>query len=216
MNPSMRRAPLHDGAAALAEYLARLEAMLADGRPFLLGGVASIADFSAVHSIWFMRRAPPVAAVLGAYPRVVDWFERVTAFGHGESTPLGSDEAIAIAARSEGHAPTSVAAGAGFAADDRVTVAAADYAHDEIAGTIVGLDGEEVVIARDDARAGRVHVHFPRIGFHVKAVKERGMTGLGASRLDAASACRRFPRSLNSRSSRPAPAGRSPRRRRRG
>ena len=154
MNPSMRRAPTHDGAAALAEYLRRLEAMLGDGRPFLLGSVASIADFSAAQSIWFMRRAPPIAEMLGGYPKVVAWFARVAEFGHGESTPMGSDEAIVLAA------------------GDAVTVAAADYAHDEIAGTIVGLDGEEVVIARDDARAGRVHVHFPRIGFHVKAAKK--------------------------------------------
>ena len=55
---------------------------------------------------------------------------------------------------------------------DAVTVAAADYAHDEISGAVVGLDGDEVVIARDDARAGRVHVQFPRIGLHVKAAKK--------------------------------------------
>jgi hypothetical protein len=53
-----------------------------------------------------------------------------------------------------------------------VTVSAADYAHDEIAGMLVGLDADEVVLARDDERAGRVHVHFPRIGFHVKAAKK--------------------------------------------
>ncbi len=32
-----------------------------------------------------------------------------------------------------------------------------------------GLDIHEVVIAREDARAGHVHVHFPRIGYQVKA-----------------------------------------------
>ncbi|HEV7574787.1 MAG TPA: glutathione S-transferase family protein [Caldimonas sp.] len=172
MNPSLRRAPIHDGAAALAEYLRRLEAMLADGLPFLLGSVASIADFSAAQSIWFLRRAPPIAAVLDAYPKVVAWFARVAAFGHGESTPMGSDEAIALAAQSKDRAPTAVAAGMGFSAGDEVTVAAADYAHDEIAGRVVGLDGDEVVIARDDARAGRVHVHFPRTGFHIKPIKK--------------------------------------------
>jgi glutathione S-transferase len=172
MNPSLRRAPIHDGAAALAEYLRRLEAMLFDGRPFLLGSVASIADFSAAQSIWFLRRAPPIAAVLEGYPKVVAWFAHVAAFGHGESTPMGSDEAIALAAQSKDRAPTSVAAGMGFSAGDEVTVAAADYAHDEIAGRVVGLDGDEVVIARDDARAGRVHVHFPRTGFHIKPIKK--------------------------------------------
>ena len=66
----------------------------------------------------------------------------------------------------------TVAAGQGFAAGDAVTVTPADYAHDDVAGTIVGLDRDEVVIARSDARAGTVHVHFPRIGFHIKAVKK--------------------------------------------
>ena len=171
MTAGRRRAPTHDAAAALTAYLRRLEDMLGDGRPFLLGQAASIADFSAAQSIWFMRRAPPIAAILGAYPKVVDWFARVAAFGHGESTPMASAEAIALAAATRTHAPVSVVAGAGFAAGADVTVIAADYAHDEIAGTIVGIDGDEVVIARDDARAGRVHVHFPRLGFHVRAAK---------------------------------------------
>jgi glutathione S-transferase len=171
MNPNMRRAPAHDAGVALAEYLRRLEGMLAPG-PFLLGRKASIADFSAAQSIWFMRRAPPIAAMLGATPKVVDWFMRVAAFGHGESTPMGSDEAIAVAAGAHAHAPASVTANSGFSAGDAVTVAAADYAHDEIAGTVVGLDADEVVLARDDARAGRVHVHFPRIGFHLRAARK--------------------------------------------
>jgi glutathione S-transferase len=172
MNPSMRRAPLADARAAVATYLMRLEAMLGDGRAFLLGATASIADIAAAHPIWFMRRAPPIAAILAPYPRVGAWHERVLGFGNGESTPLDSGEAIAIAARAKDHAATSVGTDEGFAAGAAVTVAAADYAHDEIAGSIVGLDRDEVVIARTDARAGTVHVHFPRIGFHVKAIKK--------------------------------------------
>ena len=172
MNPSLRRAPPHDGAAAVGAYLNRIEAMLADGRRFLLGSAASMGDFSAAQSIWFMRRSTSSAAMLDAYPAIGEWFTRVTAFGHGESTPLASAEAIALAARTRTHAPTSVSASGSLSAGDAVTVSAADYAHDEIAGTLVGLDGDEAVIARDDARAGRVHVHFPRIGFHVKAAKK--------------------------------------------
>ena len=48
----------------------------------------------------------------------------------------------------------------------------ADYAHDEVVGSLVGLDASEVVVERVDERAGTVHVHFPRIGFHVKAIKK--------------------------------------------
>ena len=56
-----------------------------------------------------------------------------------------------------------------FAAGTDVTVTPTDYAADPVAGRLVGLDRDEVVVARDDARAGRVHVHFPRIGYQVKA-----------------------------------------------
>jgi len=172
MNPSLRRAPVGDARAALAAYLDRLAALLDDGRKYLLGNIASIADVSAAHSIWFMRRAPPIAALLAPYPGIVAWFERVAAFGHGESTSMGSDEAIAVAARAKSHAPASVAAAQPFAAGTEVSITAADYAHDEIVGTIVGLDDDEAVIARDDPRAGRVHVHFPRIGFHIKPTRK--------------------------------------------
>ena len=110
--------------------------------------------------------------MLDDYPAIGVWFARVTAFGHGESTKMESADAIALAAGTKSHAATSVREGAGFSPGDAVTVSASDYAHDEIAGALVGLDADEVVVARDDARAGRVHVHFPRIGFHVKAARK--------------------------------------------
>jgi len=119
-----------------------------------------------------MRRAPASAAALDAYPAIGAWFARVTAFGHGESTPMESADAIALAAGTKGHAKAAVTQATSLSAGDAVTVTASDYAHDEIVGTLVGLDAEEVVIAHDDVRAGRVHVHFPRIGFHLKAAKK--------------------------------------------
>ena len=37
-----------------------------------------------------------------------------------------------------------------------------------MAGTLVGLSSNEVIIRRTDDRAGTVHVHFPRAGFQIK------------------------------------------------
>lgn len=170
MNPNHRRASVADGAAHLQTYLDRLDALLGDGRRFLLGEEASIADFSVAQSIWFVRRAPPVAAAaFDAHPKVAAWYDRVDAFGQGESTRLTSLDAIAIAAAAAGHAATSIDAGQGFAAGDAVTVTPTDYAHDPVAGRLVGLLQDEVVVERTDDRAGTVHVHFPRLGFQVKA-----------------------------------------------
>jgi glutathione S-transferase len=167
MNPNMRRATVVDGAAALGTYLARLEHLLQDGQPFLLGALPSIADFSAAQSIWFILLAPPVATVLEAYPKVRAWYERVNGFGHGAFTKMTSAEAIEVAARGA-HAPLSFAAEPGLAQGDEVTVTPTDYAHDPVAGRLVGLSAREVVVARTDARAGTVHVHFPRIAFQIK------------------------------------------------
>jgi hypothetical protein len=64
-----------------------------------------------------------------------------------------------------------VASGLGFEEGQAVTVAATDYGTDPVAGTLVGLGTDEVVIARDDPRAGRVHVHFPRHGFQIRKDK---------------------------------------------
>ena len=172
MNPNLRRATVADGAAALHTYLARIEHLLGDGRPFLLGALASIADFSAVQSVWFMHRAPPIASVLGAYPKVEAWYRRVSGFGQGAFTAMTSAEAIAVAAKGE-HAPLSFSAETGLEPGDEVTVTPTDYAHDAVAGRLVGLSVREVVIARSDARAGTVHVHFPRIAFQIKKPQAR-------------------------------------------
>ena len=51
-------------------------------------------------------------------------------------------------------------------------VTPSDYAHDEVVGSLVGLNADEIVVERVDPRAGTVHVHFPRVGFHVKALKK--------------------------------------------
>ena len=170
MNPTMRRATVTDGAVALGTYLSRLDHLLSDGRPFLLGALASIADFSAAQSVWFIRLAPPVATVLEAYPKVEAWYLRIKAFGQGTFTKMKSAEAIVVAASSTPAALT-FSAEPGFALDDEVTVMPTDYAHDAVGGKLVGLSPDEVVIARTDERAGTVHVHFPRIAFQIKKLQ---------------------------------------------
>ncbi len=171
MTQGMRRPTSVDARAQLVTYLGWLEGMLQDGRAFLLGAQPCIADFSVVQSLWFIRRAPPVAGILDAYGRLEVWRQRVAAIGHGTVEPMTGEEAIALAASTATRADTSITANAGFSAGSAVSVCATDYASDLVAGRLVGLNDDEVVIERRDDRAGTLHVHFPRIGFQIKEEK---------------------------------------------
>jgi len=168
MRGNSPRLTLPDGTAQLRAHLAALDAQLAQGGPWLFGAVPSIADFSVGHCLWFIRSARPVAHLLDGYPAIGPWLDRLLAIGHGQPQPLDSGEAVAIAAAAGGHAPVAVAAGLGFDAGQAVTVAATDYGSDPVAGTLVGLSDDAVVLRRQDPRAGTVHVHFPRFGFQIK------------------------------------------------
>lgn len=172
MTAGMRRLAPHDAGAALHQYLLRLDAMLVDGRHYLLGGVPCIADFSCAQSLWFIHLAPPIAQALAVHPRVVAWWERMRGFGHGVVTPMSSADAIAVAKASTGFEPVAVQDGLGFAVGEAVTVNATDYAADPVAGTLVGLTRESVTLERLDERAGCVHVHFPRVGFQIRKEKK--------------------------------------------
>lgn len=168
MTAGMRRATPADAAAQLRTYLGWIEQQLADGRRFLCGEAASIADFSVAQSIWFIRRAPPIATVLAPHALLVAWYERVAAFAPQRPTQIGSSEAIEIAAAAGSTLPTAFEAEPGLELGDAVRVSAIDYARDPVAGKLVGLSREEVAIERHDERAGRVVVHFPRIGFQIR------------------------------------------------
>ena len=156
-----------DAAAQFRSALGMFERALA-GQPWLLGAQPSIADFSVYHGLWFTARAGVAETLLAPHPAVRAWFERIAALGHGQRSEINSAEAIAIAATAKQHAPVQVLPGLGFEASQDVTVAATDYGNEAVSGTLVGLTTLRVTLARQDPRAGLVHVHFPRLGFQVQ------------------------------------------------
>ncbi len=172
MLAGVRRPGPHDTHAQLLTYLGWLEQQLGDGRPFMLGSLVCIADFSIAQSIWYMHHSPTVAALLKPYPGLLAWYARMGEFGHGVPEDMSSTEAIALARAATGHTDCEVDASLGFEPGSAVTVNALDYAADPVAGRLVGLSLDEVVVERDDERAGRVHVHFPRIGFQIKSIEK--------------------------------------------
>ncbi len=165
------RMALHVATAMLRQHLDRFEAQLSDGRAFLLGSTATIADFSFYHPLWFIERATAVATFLSGWPQVHQWMRRVADFGHGMPTPLGSEEAIEIARRGTMATLRSeaISAPGPCAVNDSVTVAPSDYGMDPVAGELVAEYTNEWVVKRTDPRAGTLHVHFPRTGYQINA-----------------------------------------------
>jgi glutathione S-transferase len=158
----------------LRAAIAMLDAMLADGRPFLLGDKVSAADLAPYHSLWFVvDRGKLSLAPLAEHPRVTAWMARIKAIGHGRSSELGSAEAIEVARAAE-----PAATGAADSNDPvgrkpgmSVSVTPDDSGRDPVVGELVTSGPREIVIRRRDGRVGTVHVHFPRLGFVVAPAK---------------------------------------------
>lgn len=173
MSAGMTRLRAGDAASAYRSYLRRLAHML-HGQPFLLGDAPCIADFAAYHPLWFTRRlVPPLAGILDATPEVLVWMDRMAALGHGRPVKFSATEAIAVAAAAE-PAPLSdehFQDDHGIALGSRVTVAAESFGTETTEGTLRAATRTHVTLERHDERAGRVHVHFPRVGYVLKEVR---------------------------------------------
>ena len=158
---------------ALLIFLPWLESQLAGRDPsqqgYFCGESASIADFSIYHPLWFIRRAGTLGALLDPYRCLSTWYQRMGKFGHGPAQPLSSQDALAIArdATPEDLPRVDLRQVDGCAAGDQVTVSATDYGTDPALGELVMSGIEEIVIRRQDERAGSIQVHFPRLGYRI-------------------------------------------------
>jgi glutathione S-transferase len=167
------RISVGEGTSSYKSQLRRLSDMLTE-HPFLLGDSPTIADFSAYHPMWFtLERTPSVAGILDATPLLKDWMARMKAIGHGTIEKMKSAEAVEVAKNAT---PVDVAQRTwvddhGIALGSEVTITADNFGLEPTPGILVAATKTRLTLRREDARAGTVHVHFPRNGFILKKVK---------------------------------------------
>jgi len=152
-------------------FLGRLDRQLR-GDPFLLGTQPCIADIATYHPLWFVAGNTLLAPMVEPHAAVRAWMARVAAIGHGKPREATAGDALAEA---RANAPAMPAEDgfvdpAGIALGRSVRVSATDYGVDPVEGVLAWQDAESVAIERTDDRAGRVRVHFPRVGFRVVAI----------------------------------------------
>ena len=158
----------------LRAHLAHLDAMLADGRSFLLGDSPGLADLAPYHCLWFIaQNAGADAPPLKDLPRLRDWMARVAAIGHGEPGELDAKAALEIAkdATPETKSSTDAADPEGRRPGAMVSVVPDDTGRDPVTGELVASSAQEIAIRRNDPLVGEVMVHFPRAGFIVSTAK---------------------------------------------
>ena len=169
---STSRLPLEQARHNWPAVMARAEQQLARSEGDFLFGEPSVADFSLAHCLWFLKGTPVTAPLVDEYPEVAAWLRRVLGFGHGAPSELSSGDALEIARNA-----TPVALPSedfvdpnGFAPGQKVLVAATDYGVDLVQGELLFAGREEIILRREDERAGLVHVHVPRLGFCIETV----------------------------------------------
>jgi glutathione S-transferase len=164
-----------DATAAYKSYLRRIASMV-DDQPFVLGAQPTVADFACYHPLWFTRRIEPIANIFETTPSILAWMDRIAALGHGTVHKSSATESIAACA------DNTPAKGLfdlkndvfqdehGIPLGSQVSITAESFGLEPTEGELVAATRTRYSLRRVDARAGTVHVHFPRVGFVLKAV----------------------------------------------
>ncbi len=151
--------------------LQRIENMLGDQRPFLLGELPGWADTACFAPVWMCRtNIRGATEMLAQLPLLEAWEKRVAALGHGEPEVSTAEHAIASACSATSVENKEVISDAipSLPAGQLITVTPEDYGAVLVSGSLIRLTHDDVALKREDPRVGEVVVHFPRAGYKVE------------------------------------------------
>jgi glutathione S-transferase len=135
-----------------------------------LGGINPCAgDFAVFHTLWFLQGAQALEALAPDTKALLPWMARIAAFGHGEMSNITASDAFAVARQAK---PVALAEmqDSLFKAGQKVAVQPEGYPQESVAGELVYLDEKKIVIARQSAACGLLHLHFPRMDYEIRAI----------------------------------------------
>jgi glutathione S-transferase len=143
---------------------------LSDGRDFLQGRQASMADIHSFSVPWFARAAmPEVNELLSELEYLPAWEERIAAIGEGTRNVIDTREAHKIAKAST--SPTKPEIDPGDAqrltAVQWVSIEPDDSKRGSVRGRVIIATPNEIAIQHENDIVGELVVHFPRIGYRV-------------------------------------------------
>lgn len=152
-------------------YLGVVQSLLHD-RAFLGGERPVAADFSAYHTVWWLRAVPSRDALLSRFASLAAWADRMAAIGHGDARRCSDDDALHAVSAAQGAAAWTPP---WPSVDDArlqhtVNVLPDDYGRDPVTGVLTAVSDRHVTVTREVADLGTVRVHFPKVNYEVVPV----------------------------------------------
>jgi len=160
-----------DRRSQVRAYLGTVEAQLGLDQDFLGGAQADSCDIHVWGMVWMIHSAlPALMPIVETFPRLTDWYERVSALGTGDREDVKID--VAWQSLKDGPArplpdtpdqePLAPWVG------EVVDIAAGSADRGSASGRLLAVDHEQVVLGVETISGEAVQVWFPRFGYHLR------------------------------------------------
>lgn len=146
----------------ITEHLKDMEVRL--DQDFLFGNTPSLADFSAYHSLWFIRDAGE-KSFINNYPKVCAWMDRVKNLGQEKRKDLEPQVALDIAKAATPRTYDFPDAG------KTLSIGPSDYRQKATAGKLVYEDEQRWVLSQSNDKTGDIQIHFPKLAYKPRLQK---------------------------------------------
>ena len=160
-----------DRRSQVRAYLGTVEAQLGLDQDFLGGAQADSCDIHVWGMVWMIHSAlPALMPIVETFPRLTDWYERVSALGTGDREDVKID--VAWQSLKDGPArplpdtpdqePLAPWVG------EVVDIAAGSADRGSASGRLLAVDHEQVVLGVEPISGEAAQVWLPRFGYHLR------------------------------------------------
>lgn len=160
-----------DRRSQVRAYLGTVEAQLGLDQDFLGGAQADSCDIHVWGMVWMIHSAlPALMPIVETFPRLTDWYERVSALGTGDREDVKMD--VAWQSLKDGPArplpdtpdqePLAPWVG------EVVDIAAGSADRGSASGRLLAVDHEQVVLGVEPISGEAAQVWLPRFGYHLR------------------------------------------------
>ncbi len=160
-----------DRRSQVRAYLGTVEAQLGLDQDFLGGAQADSCDIHVWGMVWMIHSAlPALMPIVETFPRLTNWYERVSALGTGDREDVKID--VAWQSLKDGPArplpdtpdqePLAPWVG------EVVDIAAGSADRGSASGRLLAVDHEQVVLGVEPISGEAAQVWFPRFGYHLR------------------------------------------------